>query len=280
MPTEDWSTPPVPGPDVLWVVHLEEDGGARRQQHAVPLGVDQRRDARTPAADEVEVERSRALDALDRGAGRPQIGELVVHGFQEGGVDLDRLDPAVLFEVALDLEPLVVILHLVGHLERLHGEDHVGLADLPLRREGRRLGRLRQVAGRRARLDPTCEEVELLVAEARILQELTVLGVGEPGGHGEIVRRLSDGLRPGTRLGVGQQRHRRGLAGSVAADAPLVEDRRHVLGPGHGIRVGGRVAGRSGRGREHGAGDRENERGGRREAKAPGGRHGRPLPGS
>ena len=121
------------------------------------------------------------------------------------------------------------------------------------------LRRQREVAGRRAGGHPVVQGLDLGVGEARILDELAVLRVGEPRRHGALGRDLADRLRPGAGLVVGQERHRRGLPGPMAARAVLVEDGRYVVGPGHrrGVRrvVGGRRG--EGGGREERQGEDE-----------------------
>ena len=218
----------------LVVVHLEEQRAVRRHAHPVPFGKLKRRNTGSPAAHEGEVQSSRpALHAGECGVGRREVGQLVMHRFDEPGVDLDRPDPAFFVDRVVHLEPLVVILDVIGDLELRSRVDGVRRTELPVRREAGRLRRPRKVTGRRARGHPTAQCLDLGVGEARVLHELPVLRVGEPRWHGALGDDPADRLRPGAGLVVGQERHGRGLSGSMTARAVLVQDRCDVVRPGH-----------------------------------------------
>ena len=79
----------------------------------------------------------------------------------EAGAHLDGLDPPLLGDGVLDLEPLVVVFDLVADLERLSREGRVRFSDPPLGGEGRRLRRLREVARGHPRADPATQDVDL-----------------------------------------------------------------------------------------------------------------------
>ena len=139
--------------------------------------------------------------------------------------------PHVFLEVGLHHHVLVVDGAARRHFERLrHLHDYIG-RDVPagwehaFRRGGRR------VARRGAGVGPARQRVELVGAQHPFLLVGVVLepGFGKPRRHRLRLRRLLDPERPRPRLLVGEERHRRHLAGPVAGLAVRLEDGQDVL---------------------------------------------------
>ena len=170
-------------------------------------------------------------------------------------LDLDPADVAVLGEAGIGDE----VDEQVGALGRhhhvlLHLDDQVGFAVLPGVTVGP-LDRRRQVGGVAAwgaAVDPSRDHGDLLVAQARVRFVDTDRPVDVPGRHLPGLDAALDGPRPGPDLLVGEERHRRGGLGPVAALAGALEDRRDVAAEGRRVGVGrrGRRGSRSGQERE------------------------------
>ena len=160
----------------------------------------------------------------------------------DGGLGLDRPDPAVLGQARVGVEVTPPVWGLGGDHERLGNlDDPVGLADLPLG-DVAELARRRQVLGvaaGRARVHPSRDGLDLLVAQRVIVLEplhADVL-VDVPRRHGPGDHLLADRAGPRPRLLVGQQRHRRDGAGAVALLARALQNRRDVPGEGELVRL-------------------------------------------
>ncbi len=146
------------------------------------------------------------------------------------GPHLPRLHPAVLVEVRGHFEVNVRdIPRRRNRIVLLHLEDDVRLADPPAVRI---LGTSRQilrVAFGGAGLDPPRNRALLIIREAPCIGEMADGRIGMPRRHRALRHLRRDGARPGARVLVGEQRHRRDLARPMADGAVLEEDRRDVL---------------------------------------------------
>ena len=89
--------------------------------------------------------------------------------------------------------------------------------------------RVRLVARRRTGVGPGTQQLDVVPAQAALVREVSERRVGEPRRHLLRDDRALDGLGPRPRLLVGEQRHRRHLAGPVARLAVGLEHRQHVL---------------------------------------------------
>ena len=81
----------------------------------------------------------------------------------------------------------------------------------------------------RAAVRPRDQRRAVGVAQQPLIVERPRRRVGVPRRHVPVADFVADRLRPGPRILVGQQRHRRDFAGPVAARAVLEDDRRDVL---------------------------------------------------
>ena len=223
----------IPGarsrPRFLVVVHVPADRGSRLDQGAEAVVVNRRVVARSDAA-----ERTRDDVVHDRAA----------------GTELDRLDPARLGQHLFGdrrLEVHVLIPDVVLDEEVLaHVHDQIRLADRPAVAPFPLLGRrcVSGVAQRRSALGPGNQGGLLLVRERALVLEHPVVPLRRmPRRHQAGFDLASDRARPGPRLLVAGERHRRHHAAQVRAVravadlALLLQDRLHVA-----------VVGRRGRG--------------------------------
>src|SRR5207249_3667139 len=80
--------------------------------------------------------------------------------------------------------------------------------------------------------DPLDDRIDLIAAQRRIVLEAldADVRIDAPGRHLAIDDALFDGARPGTDLLIGEQRHRRHLAGTMAALTGALQDRRDIPG--------------------------------------------------
>lgn len=113
--------------------------------------------------------------------------------------------------------------------ERLrHLDNQVGFAELPARRERRRLRQSGGIALDGTATDPAKDRFHFLVAEATLAEERSVARLRQPGRHVTILDDDGDVLGMAADVVVGQQAERRGAVGPVAGGALLPDNRRHV----------------------------------------------------
>ena len=176
------------------------------------------------------------------------------------GLDLDRADPALFRNVERVVEVGIVIAtdttrsrtpslsHAGGIQARrpktarplsitfadggdrnfVEGYNQVRFAKLPSFSEGRQFGKVAWGTLGRARIDPLCNGVDLLLFQPQIILEETMTGVGEPGRHLAADDLVLDPASPRPHFVVGAERHRSGLAWTVTGHAVLENDGSHV----------------------------------------------------
>ncbi len=117
------------------------------------------------------------------------------------------------------------------------GDDHVGLADVPLVHiaEDTRGRHVCRIAGRRALIDPAGDDPDLGVGQRWIVLELVDadVPVDVPRRHLARGHLLFDRPRPGPGVLVGHQRHRRDRAGAMTVLTGFLQDGRDVLAERH-----------------------------------------------
>ena len=158
--------------------------------------------------------------------------------------DRNGFDPPILGErISIDLHlferrdgsgPLV---HSVGH-HVVNGrlEHHVGrpqlLRELPISSVGphHRLGQVRRIAERRARIDPVHDGPDLFVTQRGVVLELRDPdgSVDGPGRHLPPDHAVADPRRVSPHLLVGLEHHRRHITRLMAYLTVLLDDRRHI----------------------------------------------------
>ena len=149
------------------------------------------------------------------------------------GPDLDRPDPALFRNVERVREVWIIIDALGGdgHFVERHGQ--IRLAELPALEEGRKLGEVARVALRRARVDPSCDGVDLVLHQPTVVLEEAMPRVGEPGWHLATLHLVLDAASPGPHFGIRSQGHRRQLTRTVTGHAAFIQDRGHVARERH-----------------------------------------------
>ncbi len=161
-------------------------------------------------------------------------GDDVVDHVGGAGVYLRAHDPLVLGEVGRDAEILVwypAARRLGRHVERLrHREHHVRLAQTPALGERERSGQVLVVTFRHPTGDPGQQRLAVLLRQRAVVRELAKERVGVPRRHALLVDDLANGVGPGHRVVVGQQRHRSDLARAVAFLTVLLHNAADVLG--------------------------------------------------
>ena len=116
------------------------------------------------------------------------------------------------------------------HLRQL--DDVIGLAQLPAIGEHRQRRHVLQIALRRTLVHPFRDRRDFCVGQPRIVLEHADARLGHPGRHLPRYDLVLDRSRPRPGILVGQQRHRRDLAGAVARDAARVQNWRDVVSKG------------------------------------------------
>ncbi len=150
------------------------------------------------------------------------------------GTQLDRLHPLVLRQVERQHEiPVNVATFRRHEVGFLHRQDQVRLAELPSLGEGRRGRCVGRVAFGFARRDPPVDHRDLHGIELPHIEEFRHLGVCMPGGHVAVVHDPADRHRPARHLRVIRQREGPAFAGTMAARAVRMDDRRDILVIGH-----------------------------------------------
>ena len=164
-------------------------------------------------------------------------GDDVVDAGAVGGPRFRELNPLVGLERRGDQD--VLIFDGAGGGDFVSGgqfDDGVGFGNGPAIGE---LARRRQVFGialGRSGVDPGGEGIDFLRLQGIVVGELAVVRIGEPGRHFAREHGLFDGLGPGAGLLVGEQGKRRGLTGTVADLAAVLQDGRDVLREGRALR--------------------------------------------
>jgi hypothetical protein len=140
-------------------------------------------------------------------------------------------DPDVVIQVGRDGDVGVRHGPVGRDLERLdHLEDQIRLAHRPAFREGRDFRQIGAIAFWRTAVDPRGDRGNLGIGQARIVGELADVRVGAPRRHLSRHNLLLDGARPRPGIIVGNERHRRDRAGTMALDAAVVQNRGDVFG--------------------------------------------------
>src|SRR5262245_27089609 len=145
----------------------------------------------------------------------PRLGHLHILVFGKSGINLEE----------------VVLIRPCGFKSELfrHLQDQIRLADLP---PFDNLGPRRSVmwiAFRRPAVSPGLDRIDLRLGQAAVVRELPRARIGVPGRHLAADDFFADGLGPGARVFVTQQRHRSRLARTMAFGAVLEKDRRDVF---------------------------------------------------
>ena len=225
--------------------------GARRQLHAGVGGIDggvladlvrqpepvavlQRPVALFPGTERLAAVDAHVVDAEVTEAAQRfrRFPGLVIE--QPDLLHLDRLDPAFFGQAGRDRADLVVVVGgdgRDGHHRR--GDDEVRRADGPQVGVGP-LQRRRHVghgAARRPGVGPSSERGNLLVGQRDVFLEVLDADVlfDEPGRHLAQCRLVLHRARPGPRVLVRQQRHRRERSRPVAVLAGALQDWGYVL---------------------------------------------------
>ena len=157
-------------------------------------------------------------DDVVRNVGRVRLYEChdVMNSAAIAGTDLDRRDPRVLRETARDdqVAPLYRSPGRDGIRRRRHDLVRRDLPSFgPLHRRGRGVGHTEDGT----LIHPTHECVDLVLSEASIVREASVLRIGKPRRHLLADHGRLDGSRPRTRALVAEKRHRRDLARPMAS---------------------------------------------------------------
>ena len=146
---------------------------------------------------------------------------------------LDGLDIAIFFRTERGGQGAVQIRAGRRHLERGVFHDQIRRAYPPGRHvvESWHGGHVGGVPLDGAAVDPFDDRRDLVITQRRIVLVLLDADrlVEEPGRHLALADALLDRLRPGPRVVVREQRHRRDLAGTMTPDARPVQNRRDVL---------------------------------------------------
>ena len=222
--------------------------------HQVALG------AQGDAAQRVAAELAECRPAARRLDARAHVMDVAAADLELDATHPDRLRQHLLgqFGPEVDVDVGDVVGHpvLFGHLD-----DEIGTTQRPTARafldEPLRRRRVGLVTGGRTVTDPGQDRLDLAVRHHPLVVKLPAgrLG-GEPGRHRAVLDRARDGARPGARLLVRHQRHRRDHAadvlalavGPVTGLAVLLQDRQHVGVEGGRVRVGGQDDARKGNG--------------------------------
>src|SRR5712692_541448 len=135
----------------------------------------------------------------------------------------------VFLEVRGNLEVLILVRprrskrELIGHLQ-----NDVRLSNGPSLDKTRRGRQVLGVAFAGALIDPGRNRFDLCLTQPTVVRELLVMSIGVPGWHLLCNNFFFYRTSPGSRVLVGQERHRRSLAGTVTLGAVLEKNRRHV----------------------------------------------------
>ena len=160
------------------------------------------------------------------------------------GPGFDRLDPLVFFEARIDREVLIVDRAL--RLELCTASRPCSrLCPGPSAAASRR--RISAAGGTSfgspsgaPAADPLVEDFLFVSGHAAVVVEVSELGVGEPRRHPAIADNFGDRVGPAGDFFVVRHREGGDLTRPMAADAPLIEDPRDLVGVGH---LRGRVGG-------------------------------------
>ena len=145
-----------------------------------------------------------------------------------GGAHLGFLHPEVFRDVSFYKDELIIDRALRRDLERLRHFDHKVRLDIPAFLERTRRWTILRIAFGRAVVNPRHKCLDLGVAQSAVVQKVPDIRVGKPWRHLLSHDRRFDGLRPGTRIRVAQERHRSHLTRPVALLAVLLQNRKDV----------------------------------------------------
>ena len=90
--------------------------------------------------------------------------------------------------------------------------------------------RILGIAFRSTAVYPLDEGIDFILLQRTIIREVAIILVREPRRHFPHRYRGLDRLCPGTRILVGDERHRRDLTGPVTALTIFLENRKHIFG--------------------------------------------------
>ena len=209
------------------VVHLEDDGGARRQQRAGAVRVRLGNHARHIAAKAATP--PPASWRRVPGRQRPS-GDHMMQRRPVAGQNLRTAHPDVLIE-RIGHKRVLVLHHAARrHVERRNVDDHIRLAHLPKRPvvlvERQRIFPL---AAAGAGLGPMHQGARLGGAERAVVGELAVHRIGVPRGHAARAHHLANHRREAAHDGVVPHRPWADAAIAVACDAVFGQQRRDVV---------------------------------------------------
>jgi hypothetical protein len=158
-----------------------------------------------------------------------------MNGLAVARPEFDSLNVPALVQRHRQNEVAEQILAFGRHGKRLgHGQNQVGLPEMPAVRKARRRRPFARIALDGTRLDPIAQRLDFLVVEPPLPLEMPELGVRLPGRHEAMLGRRHDLRRPLSDVVVVQQRERRGFTRPVARRAVLKNDGGDVPVEGEG----------------------------------------------
>jgi hypothetical protein len=119
-----------------------------------------------------------------------------------------------------------------------HRQDVVRLPHLPPRHARGRRWQIRRVASLCALIDPGRNRLDLSAAQAPLVREVPVGGIGVPRWHGSSLHPLANGFRPWPHVLVRQDRKWRHVPRAMTRRAVLKYDRRNIPAEGDVVLAG------------------------------------------
>src|SRR5262249_15544404 len=148
----------------------------------------------------------------------PDVEDDVVNDYRIARADFDVLYPFILSEPG-GHNKVSVLNGTAGRDWKVHGEfdDGVWPSHHPAFGERLRFRGVLRIALFRTRIDPGHDAIDIGLRHAAIVGEAAVSGIGKPRRHFADDHSFANGFGPRACLLIGEQRHRRGFAGPVAA---------------------------------------------------------------